>query len=211
MANLGWRLLDIRTDARLLLQERQGTEERYFDIDLDRWVNEGEQFVASVTRCLRSSATAASVTAQENYSPPASAIAAWTVVRVDYDSVPLAELPYEKRLSGMPDGKSATTSGTPAVWSPLGQEIILTPGPAVTGIIKYWFAYLPDIMAASGTTVSIPIMYGPALVWYVVWKGHYVKSQYDLALKAWQQFVGMLSMLERKEMPDLAPEASRGT
>ncbi len=211
MANLGWTLLDIRTDARLLLQERQGTQERYVDTDIDRWTNEGQQFIASVTRALRSSATAASVADQKNYSPPASAVAAWAIVGVDFDAVPLGEVPYEKRAAAMPQGLDPITSGTPAVYSILGQEVMLTPPPKDgTGVITYWFAYIPDVPADVNTALAIPILYCPALEWYVISKALYMKGQHDLADKAWLRFLQMLQMVDRKAMPDLAPEVSRG-
>jgi hypothetical protein len=205
MAVLSYTIDLMETDVRRLLQE--DTAARYSETDLFRWINEGELFIAAATRCLRTSTTAASVSGTEEYAIPGSAPGAWAITRVDYDGTTLEPTPFEKRREAVRE-VAPDTNNTPQVWAPYGQKYVLAPPPDTAGDeIKVWHAYMPDAMVTT-ESLTIPIIYGSAVILYAAHKGLMMKGQFDRAQQVWQEFLFTMRSLSNKGIPDLAKEVA---
>lgn len=206
MANVSYTVSACQDDARRILQER--TAQRILDADLLRWCDLAQSEIAAVTRCLRAEATAASVANQAEYSMPTNCLGTWAIIKVRYNSVDLPNIPYDKREEYLSQNYSSTTSATPKLWSPHGNDLVLCPPPASAGQeIRIWYPKLPTAVTATGEAISIPIIYGPAMgVGMAAW-GMLVLGRSQEYRTLHEEMLRLAGMMARKDMPDVPAES----
>lgn len=212
MATIAYTRTTLVSDVRLLLQER--TAARFQDADLERWADEGIAFVAAATRSLRKAdATVTSVSAGDgSYDIPADSVGAWAISDVYYDGTPLEKTPFDRRRQRVEQGLSPTTSATPKYWSPFGDKIYLTPPNTVSGkTITMFTAYLPAALSAAGSPLPLRVAYGAVVEDYMLHRAFMLNGQREEANRAWGRCIFKLKTIFDKTMPDIDPEAQRGT
>jgi len=199
-------------DVRRMLQEK--TASRYTDTDVGRWADEAVMEIVTMTRCLRTSATATSVSGQDEYTIPADAIGAHTITRMDYDNALLRPVAWDQ-IGEHADSKQAlTTVGSPRLWSRWARSLYVWPVPNSSKVMKIWYAKMPRSLTGTGdslTGLGVPECYGPAIEEAMLRRGLLMAGRQDEVQKAWEREQALLGPAADKEMPDATPNTSRGS
>lgn len=204
----------IISEVKRQLQQKSGTAGLFAAADFNAWADDACLHIASLTRCLRTEATANSVSCQQAYTIPDAALGGWAVTKVEYGAEPLEMVPWDQMEQKVPSGMTLSSSGTPRYWSPYGRSFRLFPKPdANNKEIRAFHAKMPATLSAD--TVSIqdlgfPQTYGPAIIDFMAHRGHLLRGDGARAQAAWALFEMHVAAAQGKEIPD-APGDTRGS
>ena len=203
----------IITEVRRQLQERMGA--LFTAPDLERWADLAVVDIASKTRCLRTEATANTVSAQQGYTIPADCLGAWAVSRLDYLGKPLELHPWDNMYEKVPTGMALSSTGTPKWWSPYGRTVRLFPIPnASANELRIWYAKIPASFSADSvalTDLGFPETYGPAVEDFMVQRGYLLKGDSARSQAHGQAYLQSVAMASGKRMPDVPEDETRGS
>ncbi len=199
-------------EVRRQLQQKVGG---LFDgTDFNRWFDLAVADVASRARCVRTDATAASVSAQQGYTLDVDCVGAWGIAKVTYAGVRLEHHSWDTIEDVLESGLALSSSGTPKYWSPYGRSIYLTPIPNAAGDeIGIWYPKKP--VAASADSVAlddlgIPEVYAPAIETFMRHRGLLLAGDEQTAMAAWQLYEHQLGLESRKDVDNVADDVARG-
>lgn len=181
----------ILDDVERLIQDISNT--RYKTAHLERWADDAVNEIVTRTQCLKEVATAAAISGQQSYTLPSDCIAGWAVAKVEFNSLRLEQVPWD-RIRDMPGvDKNLTAQGTPKYWSVWGRGLYLTKTPNTTDTIKIWYAKIARAFTGSADTLSnlgVPTSLGPAIEQAMVWRAMQMGGDAQKAQEA-------LSLLDR--------------
>ena len=205
------RLLMI-TEVKRQLQQKVGG--LFDDTDFDRWFDLAVADVASRTRCLRTEATAASVSAQQGYTVPDDCLGPWAISKVRYKNVRLEHHAWDTIEDVIEQGLALSSSGTPKYWSPYARSFYLTPIPnAAADEIEIWYAKTSVAVSADSVAladVGIPEVYAPAVETFIRHRGLLLGGNEEKAMGAWQLYEHQLGIESQKSVDDVAGDVARG-
>lgn len=167
-------------NARLMLNEP--TARRWTDVELRKWINDGQRDIARRIPWYRKSTTGAATASTQQFSFPSDAI------RIDHVSwrqsgttrtIPLEEYDH-KNVAWTMGAQLTSATGYPAFYWTSGYPgtstftINLVPIPQVTGILTYEYIGMPADYTTSDTSanssnVLVPLGYEDAITLFVVY------------------------------------------